>query len=287
MNANTPADAKDMKAAVRTQWNSAAAGWNDHTPSIRAWLARATSAMLDMAGVKSGSSVIDIAAGAGDQTIDAAQRVGPTGRVCATDLSPVILEHAAANAKAAGLANVQTCEADAEALPFGDGTFDAALCRLGLMLCLNPAAALREMHRVLKPGGGACTVVFSGPETNPCVAILIGTAMKHAGLPPREPFQPGGLLSLGKPGHIDSLFAAAGFREIATTRLDAPYRLPSAQHYLDFVRASASPIQQILGRLDEKARLAAWTEMEERLRAFEATDGWIGPNELLLTAARK
>lgn len=143
------------------------------------------------------------------------------------------------------------------------------------------------MHRALRPGGGICTVVFSRPDRNPCIGILMSTALRHAALPARDPFQPGGLLSLGKPGLTDELFSAAGFQSIATTALDAPFRLPTARHYLDFIRSSASPIQQILGRLTAEAEQAAWAEMEERLGVFMTADGWIGPNELLLTAARR
>jgi hypothetical protein len=143
------------------------------------------------------------------------------------------------------------------------------------------------MHRATRPGGRTCTMVFSRPDRNPCVTILMSTALKHAGLAPRDPFQPGGLLSLGKPGLADELFRAAGFRDVATTTLDAPFRLPTARHYLDFVRTSASPIQQILGRLDRAAADAAWAEMEQRLGEFTTPDGWIGPNELLLTVGRR
>jgi SAM-dependent methyltransferase len=172
-------------------------------------------------------------------------------------------------------------------LPVADASFDAAVSRLGLMFFPDPLQGLREMHRATRPGGRVCTMVFSRPDRNPCVTILMSTALKHAGLAPRDPFQPGGLLSLGKPGLADELFRAAGFRDVATTTLDAPFRLPTARHYLDFVRTSASPIQQILGRLDRAAADAAWAEMEQRLGEFTTPDGWVGPNELLLTVGRR
>jgi SAM-dependent methyltransferase len=280
-------DARAFKLAARTQWNTAAPGWNKHTPGIRAWLRVATDAMLDMAGVRPGARVLDVAAGAGDQTLDIAERVGPAGHVLATDLSPAILELALVNARRAGYANVETRVADGESLGVAEAAFDAAVCRLGLMFLPDPLQGLREMHRALRSGGRVCAMVFSRPEANPCVTILMSTALRHAGLPARDPFQPGGLLSLGKPGLIDELFRHAGFREVATTKLDAPFRLPSASAYLDFIRSSASPIQQILGRLDPGAAEAAWAEMEDRLKAFESADGWVGPNELLLTAARR
>ena len=243
--------------------------------------------MFDMAGIVAGSRVLDVAAGAGDQTLGIARRVGPRGFVLATDLSPAILALAKGHAVAAGFDNVETRVADGEALDWEGASFDAAVCRLGLMFFPDPLQGLRRMHGALRPGGGICTMVFSRPERNPCIGILMATALRHAGLPARDPYQPGGLLSLGKPGLADELFRSAGFVDVATTAIPAPFRLPSARHYLDFVRSSASPIQQILGGLPADAALAAWNEMEQRLDAFTTSSGWEGPNELLLTAARR
>lgn len=278
---------ESFKANQRDQWDRSAPGWDAHTPQIRAWLQRATDAMIALADIKPGSRVLDVAAGAGDQTLAIAARVGPGGTVLATDLSPAIIERARDNAVRAGYANVTTQVADGEDLGIEPAQFDAALCRLGLMLFPDPLQGLREMHRALRPGGRCCTLVFSRPERNPCVAVLLATALRHAKLPPRDPFQPGSLFSLGQQGQIDALFRGAGFDDVTTTALDAPFHLPSARHYLDFVRSSASPIQQIVDSLPPAAAETAWAEMEERLHQFESDAGWIGPNELLLTAGRR
>jgi SAM-dependent methyltransferase len=283
----TTQDTKAFKIAVREQWDRSAEGWNDHTSEIRAWLRQASDAMLDMAGIVPGASVLDVAAGAGDQTLDIAQRIGPQGRVLATDLSPGILALAQKNARQAGFHNVQTHAADGEDLQVEPTSFDAVVCRLGLMFFPDPLQGLHGMRRALRPGGRICTMVFSRPESNPCIGILMSTALRYAGLPARDPFQPGSLLSLGKPGLTDELFRAAGFQNVATTALDAPFRLPTARHYLNFIRSSASPIQQILGRLAPEVAAAAWAEMEDRLGVFTTANGWVGPNELLLTAGQR
>jgi len=284
---NAPFDPNAFKIATRELWDKHAKGWNDHSAQIRDWLREATDAMLAMAEVRPGARVLDVAAGAGDQTLEVAQCVGPAGAVLATDLSPAILEFAKDRARRAGYGNVETAAADGENLNVGAGVFDAAVCRLGLMFFPDPGKGLREMHRALKPGGRACTMVFSTPDKNPCVSILVSTAFKPAGLPPRDPYQPGGLLSLGKPGLIDELFQQAGFSRVATTKLTAPFSLPSVKDYLDFIRNSASPILQILARLDAPAKAAAWAEIESKLSAFNTADGWEGPNELLLTIGRR
>lgn len=280
-------DPETFKAETRKQWDEAAEGWNNHSPQIRAWLHDATEAMLDMAGVAPGSHVLDVAAGAGDQTRDIVERVGSHGFVLATDLSAGMLEFAKRTAERAGYKNVETQVADSEILPVEDASFDAAVCRLGLMFFSDPSQGLREIRRALKPGGRVCTMVFSTSQANPCIALLISTALKHAGLPPRDPFQPGGLLSLGKPGLIDDLFRQAGFRKVATTKMSAPFRLPSVGDYLSFIRASASPIQQILSKLDDVAKNDAWSDIAEKLKLFRTPSGWEGPNEMLLTAAKR
>jgi len=276
-----------FKAAMRAQWNAAAAGWNAHSAPIRDWLNLPTEAMCRMAGVTTGSRVLDVAAGAGEQTLAIAKLVGPGGHVLATDLSPTIVALAQDNLQRAGFANVETRVADGEDLQVAASSFDAAVCRLGLMFFADPLQGLREMHRALQPGGGACTLVFSRPEKNPCLTILMSTALRHAGLPAGDPFAPGGLLSLGRPGHLDGLFRSAGFHDVATTAIDAAFRMPSVDDYLRFVRSSASPIVDLLRHLDPAAADAAWAEMRHRLDVFSTREGWVGPNELLLTAGRR
>jgi SAM-dependent methyltransferase len=280
-------DPQAFKAAMRDQWDRSAQGWNNHAAPIGAWLARATDAMLEMAGVGPGARVLDVAAGSGEQTLTIAERVGPSGFVLATDLSPAIVALAQANAQRAGHSHVQVQVADGEHLGVEAASFDAAVSRLGVMFFPNPLQGLVEMRNALRPGGGVCTMVFAAPERNPCITILMSTAMKHAGLPPRDPFQPGGLMSLGKPGLVDSLFTQAGLHDVATTSIDAPFKMPSVRHYIDFVRSSASPVLQILARLEPAAADAAWAEIEQRLSAFNTATGWEGPNELLLTAGRR
>ena len=138
---------EEFKAVTRTQWNASAQGWNDQAPRIHSWLRESTNAMLNMANVKPGARVLDIAAGAGDQTLDIAKRVGVNGSVLATDLSPAILEFAARNVESAGYRNVETLAADGENLGVDEASFDAAVCRLGLMFYPNPGKGLREMFK--------------------------------------------------------------------------------------------------------------------------------------------
>ncbi len=266
-------------------WDQAAHGWNRHTTIIRAWLEEATRAMLDAARIAPGASVLDIAAGAGDQTLDIALRVGPQGRVLATDISAAILALAADNARQAGWRNVDTQVADAQALGLEGAGFDAAVCRLGLMFCQAPLDALRAARSALKPRGHFSALVFSQPQRNPCLGVMMATALRHAGSPPRSPYAPGTLMSLGEPGLFARLLHTAGFVDIEMQMIDAPFRLPTSRDYVDFVRTSGSPIMEILAPLPVSAQRAAWDDMAVQLTVFDTATGWVGPNELLLCAA--
>lgn len=280
-------DCDGFKLAMRGQWDEAATGWDAHGPQIRAWLGGPTEAMLQMAGVAPGMEVLDVAAGAGDQTLAVAARVGPAGRVLASDISPRIAALAQRNAASAGHHNVAVHVADAEALGLETGRFDAAVCRLGLMFLPNPAGGLGQIARVLKPGAAFCAMVFTGPQGNPCLRILMATARGHAGLAPGDPWTPGSLTSLGKPGLLEALMRDAGFRDVVTTVMPAPFRMATAGDYLAFVRTSAGPIQAILAGLDAAARAAAWADMEAQLGTYQGAEGWVGPNELMLVAGRR
>ncbi|MEO7548610.1 MAG: methyltransferase domain-containing protein [Ramlibacter sp.] len=273
-------------AAVPHPWDLAAEGWNRHSELVNRWLQEATGAMLDAAGIAPGYAVLDVAAGAGGQTLDIARRVGSTGRVLATDISPRILALAAANARAAGLAHVETRVADAQSLGLKGAGFDAAVCRLGLMFCTEPLRAVAGMAAALRSGGRMAAMVFSQPQVNPSVAILMTTAVKHAGLAPGSPFAPGSLLSLGRPGLLQELLQEAGFADVKVLPIAAPMRLPTAAHYLEFVRSAGSPIMQILAPLPQAAQQAAWDDMAAQLERFAGPDGWMGPNELLLCSGR-
>ena len=114
---------------------------------------------------------------------------------------------------------------------------------------------------------------------------MMSTALRAAGLPPRSPFAPGTLMSLGEPGLLARLMHEAGYTDISVTPLAAPFCAPTVHHYVDFVRTSGSPIMEILAPLAPAAQHGVWRDIEAQLDAFTAPAGWVGPNELLLCSA--
>lgn len=280
----TTFDPDIFKATTRQQWETAAAAWHAWGPLIENWLGAATEQMLDDARLTPGARVLDVAAGAGGQTIAAAHRVGPTGHVLATDISPSILAFAATAAAESGLGNVQTLEADGEDLSaVADGSFDAVISRVGLIYFPDQHRALTEFRRILRPGGRVSAVVYSTPDRNGFFAIPVGIIRRVAGLPAPGPGLPGPF-SLGAPGVARQAFEGAGLVDVTVTSIPSPVRLPSAGDCVRFEQESFGALHQMLAGVGATERQAVWTEIELALTSFENGNGFTGPCEMIVVS---
>jgi SAM-dependent methyltransferase len=280
-------DPVKYKDTTRRQWQEAADAWHRWGPTLEAWLGAATEQMLEGCGVGPGSRVLDVAAGAGGQTLAAARRVGPSGLVLATDIAPNLLAYAAADARLAGLANVETLVADGEALDaLAEGSFDAVISRVGLIYFPDQQRALAGMRRALRPGGRIGAIVYSTPDRNGFFSVPVSIIRRRAGLPPPAPGQPGPF-SLGAPGALEDAFERAGFRDVVVTAASAPLRMGSAAECLAFERESFGALHQMLSGLADPEREAAWAEVGAALRQFEGSRGFVGPCELLIGIGTK
>lgn len=270
------------KETTREQWQTAAEPWHRWGPTVDEWLGQATEMMLDMAEIGPGARVLDVAAGAGGQTIAAARRVGSDGYVLATDISPNILEFASAAAKEEGFTNVETRVMDGEDLQeLEEESFDAVISRVGLIYFPDQQRALTGMLRALKPGGRLAAVVYSTPENNKFFSIPVSIIRTRAQLPPPLPGQPGPF-SLGGDGVLEEAYWQAGFRDTRTQIVPSPLRLSSAAECVRFERESFGALHQMLSGLPESERGAVWEEIEEELRQFEGAEGFEGPCEMLV-----
>jgi SAM-dependent methyltransferase len=231
--------------------------------------------------------VLDVAAGAGGQTIAAARRVGSAGYVLATDISENILEFASEAARYDGLTNVQTRVMDGEELEeLEEGTFDAVISRVGLIYFPDQQGALTGMLRALKPGGKIAAVVYSTPENNKFFSIPVSIIRRRAQLPPPLPGQPGPF-SLGGDGVLDEAYRQAGFGEVHKQLVPSPLRLSSAAECVRFERESFGALHQMLAGQSADAQAAVWREITEALTEFEGPEGFVAPCELLVVSATR
>jgi SAM-dependent methyltransferase len=282
----TAFDAVAYKTTTREQWQTAAEPWYRWGAFIEDWLGHATELMLDMAGVRAGSRVLDVAAGAGGQTLVAARRVGPAGSVLAADISSNILGYAERAARDAGLGNVAVRVMDGEALDVDPGLFDAVISRVGFIYFPDREAAFGGMRRALRTGGRLAGIVYSTPDANRFFSIPVSIIRRRAGLRAPAAGHPGPF-SLGGPGVIEDLYARAGFADVEVRRVSAPLRMASAAECVRFERESFGALHQMLAGLGENEREDAWEEIERELSQFETARGFEGACELIVSAGTR
>jgi SAM-dependent methyltransferase len=282
----TQFDAAKYKQTTFEQWQSAAEAWYRWSPAIQRWLGRATDEMLNLAGVSPGQRILDIAAGAGEQTISAARKVGTLGYVLATDLSPNILKFAKEMARRESLHNIETQIMDGENLTLPDASFDVAFSRVGLIYFPDQQKALKETWRVLKSGGRIAAIVYSTADKNEFFSIPISIIRKRANLPAPLPGQPGPF-SLGAPGIIEEAFRKAGFKNVRAIRVNSPVLMSSASECVRFEKESFGALHQMLGALPAKEKESVWEEIETALKRFEVNGSFVGPCEMIVAVGEK
>ncbi len=275
-----------FKSATRDQWNNVAASWNAWGPFIQRWLGPATEAMLDMAQVRQGSQVLVVAGGSGQEALQIAERVGPEGFVLTTDFSEKLTRLAEKNAREAGLLTVEVKVTDAENLDVPASSFDAAVSRVGLIFCPDQLKALQEQIRAVKSGGYVGAVVYATARECRFFSDPVGVIRRHADLPPPLPGQPGPF-SLGEPGKVEKLFKEAGLVDIQNTTIKSPVCMSSAAECLRFEQESFGALHQMLAKLDDRAKQAAWDEVGRALSEFETGEGFEGPCTMIAVAGRK
>ena len=241
--------------------------------------------MLDLVKVAEGSRVLDVGAGAGDSTLVAAQRVGFSGRVLATDVSASMLEVAAESARQAGLDNVDTRVVDAQRLDLDPESFDAAVSRNCLMLIPDYQQALTSIRRVLKPGGRFAAIVFSTPDRCPYLSLphAIVSRVGRFTSPTPERF---GEFRLGAPGLLEDAFGTAGFREVSVHTVPTRRRFRSLGEAMQYARGPL-PLRELMARLSRADQEQAWAEIERALAQFVGPQGYDSPCELLIGVGTK
>ncbi len=212
-------DPRLQRRVQRYGWDRAVvayeAGWRDQ-------LEPAHSLMLDMAALRPGERVLDVACGTGLVSFRAAQAVGAKGAVVGTDISGEMVETARRGAVLRELAHARFERGDAESLPLPDAGFDAAVCALGLMYVPDPVRALCEMRRLLRPGGRAAAAVWGARRNCGWAEIFpITDARVASDVCPM-------FFHLGTKDMLARAFEAAGFADVRSERLSTTLRYASA-----------------------------------------------------------
>jgi SAM-dependent methyltransferase len=266
-----------QRRVQRYGWDRAA---GDYESGWQQPLEPAQDELLERAALHPGQRVLDVACGTGLVTLPVADAVAPGGEVVATDLSAGMIERARAIAEERGIRNVTFERMDAEALDLPDGTFDVALCSLGLMYVPDPERALREMHRVLAPGGRAVASVWGArrkcgwAEVFPIVDRRVQSDVCPL------------FFRLGTGRALDAAFRAAGFTSTTSDRFRVVLPFDSEAAACEAV-FEGGPVALAWRTFDDEQRAAARAEYLDAIAAYRTGRGYALPGEFVVTRGSK
>jgi ubiquinone/menaquinone biosynthesis C-methylase UbiE len=280
-------DEKDPTQEVLRVWDSIAPDWERHREQLFERARSVSDWLVEAIAPEPGQTVLEVSAGTGETGFLVAERVGSSGRVLSTDLAPGMVEAARRGAEARGLTNVDHRVMDAQSMDLADESVDAVLSRFGLMLMPEPARALSEAERVLRPGGRLAFAVWGPPDGNPWT-VLLGMTLTQLGYqPPGDPFGPGGMFSLAPPGVAHNLTAAAGFSGIRVEELPTHQPFESFDEYWGYQREVGGAFALMIRSLSSEEVDRIRSALEEAAQPFQSDDGYTFPGLALGIAASK
>ncbi|MGH9995770.1 MAG: class I SAM-dependent methyltransferase, partial [Nitrososphaeraceae archaeon] len=273
----------------RESWDSVAAEWQKWWKTTETAAEKVSRRLIELAEIKPGSKVLDIATGIGEPAITAAKKVGDGGHVLATDISPQMLSIAKQRAISLGLQNViEFKEGDAETIDLQTSTFNAELCRFGLMFLPDLKTGLSNLYRSLVHGGRLAAAVWASPDKVPFIALALNTVMKETNSPQPASGIPGPF-SLSDENILTDSFVNSRFTDINIDRINVVFNFNSAEDYTNFVIGTAAPIRAMVANETLERRKGVLKAVTQSVRKYAAnSNGKVKlSNEAICIVGRK
>jgi len=276
-----PSALREARASTYAEWSDRSAAWIAGAQARGEWETQLDRALLTAARIQPGHTVLDLASGAGNPALEIARHLGGRGCVVASDLVPAMLAGAARRAAAESLSGLRFSAAEAQGLPFRDASFDALVCRFGMMFCSRPEDALLEARRVLKPGGCAALLVWGPFEENTMFRVLYSSVAHVLGEPVVSTPLP---FRFGSPDSLAAPMRSAGFTNVeerllrfgATISADRPFWTQELE--MTFGSRVTSLPTELRRRLDES--------IQESFGPYRTPEGYrLGSQVRLVTGA--
>jgi SAM-dependent methyltransferase len=266
-------------------WDVAARGWARQADRTHETALPISEWMLDHARPARGETVLELAAGPGDTGFMAAARIAPDGVLVCSDASNEMLEVARERAAEQGLTNVEFKQLQLEWIDMETASVDVILCRWGVMLTLDPASALRECRRVLRPGGRLALAVWDLPAANPWSTIFQAALQELGHVQPAPDGGPG-MFALAAPGVLAGMLAEAGFLEVEVEPVAILSRYSGVLDWVGETRDRSRYFAGVWAQLNDQQRQELRELLAIRAAGFTAPDGSLAlPGSSLAAAA--
>jgi len=282
-----PRDPAVWKRQQREQWSNVAQGWRRRWAAFERGAQPLSDRLMELAHVAPGHKVLDVATGIGEPAMTAARKAGPGGSVVAIDQAPQMLEVARERMQAVGIENVEFVEGDAEAVTLPLDSFDAVVCRWGLMFFHNPVGTLARLRNSLVPGGWLAAAVWGEPSQVPIIALPFSVFSRELSQPP-SPLSGPNPFALSLPARLEQALRDAGFANVWCEPLTVTFEFASVDELLGHLGDVSAPIRMIMSTLSPPDQDEFWKKLAEAAARFADTDGVIRlPNTCLVAEGQR
>ncbi len=272
---------------IISQWSESAPYWEKHREIIREMFAPITQALIEDSEITTRRVVLDVATGPGEPALSIADLVGPEGKVLGVDAAPEMVEAARREGKRRGFHNANFEVAFADDLPIPANTFDAVVSRFGVMFFPSPVGSVREMLRVLKPGGRIAIAVWHFAERNPFHYTLSQVVERYVNSPPPVPDSPDAF-RFADPGKLLAILSNAGAVATSERLLRFAIRAPiSIEDFWTLRTEMSEKLRTKLAMLSKEKLAELKRDVLEALGAYSANRAMSFPAEVLIVSGRK
>lgn len=252
-------------------WGNVAAGWKKWWKTFENGGQEVSDKLVELAEVKTGQRVLDIATGIGEPALTAGRKIGDSGYLLATDISPEMLTIGRERAQHEGLNNIEFKEGDAATLDLPSSTFDAALCRWGLMFLPNLSTALKNIQRSLVSGGKFATAVWAEPAKVPQLNIAMSIVKQYL-QPPLPHAETPGPFSLAHFNKLKNFLLQAEFNDVKSENVQVTFEFDSAEDYVRFTQDIAAPVNMMLAKETAERKLEIWNIVTDKVKSQYVKD---------------
>lgn len=277
---------EEARRHVREMWATVTTGWERHADFVESRGAEVTRLLLDATMPRPGERVLELACGAGDVGLAAAPIVAP-GDVVVSDVVAEMAAIAERRAAARALSNVTARTFGVEAIEAEDASFDIVLCREGLMFAADPARAVSELARVLRPGGRGAVAVWGPRERNPWLGLVFDAVSAQFGRQVPPPGAPSPFALAGA-HRLEKLLSTNGLEDVTVREVNVPLSAASFDEWWTRIAALAGPLTTMLAALPEEAGRELESRLRDNVRAFQNESGGLRfPGVALIGSGRR